>query len=103
MRLIVQLAIRCLIANYCTRWRPNFKGLSQDGDGQIFSKNLRASIFNDDLSNEPNFGRIHLARQYGTFKIWSFGTLKIISAIWPKRFLKLQVTIHISIYPTFLD
>jgi hypothetical protein len=20
--------------------------------------------FNDDLSNEPNFGRIHLARQY---------------------------------------
>ncbi len=28
------------------------------------SKNLRASLFNDDLSNEPNFGRIHLAGQY---------------------------------------
>jgi hypothetical protein len=32
-------------------------------DGQIFSKNLRDSLFNDDLSNEPNFGRIHLAGQ----------------------------------------
>ncbi len=29
-----------------------------------FSKNLRASLFNDNLSNEPNFGRIHLAGQY---------------------------------------
>ncbi len=26
-----------------------------------FSKNLRTSLFNDDLSNEPNFGRFHLA------------------------------------------
>jgi hypothetical protein len=38
------------------------------GDGRIFSKNLRASLINDDLSNESNFGRIHLAAgQYGTF------------------------------------
>ncbi len=29
-----------------------------------FSKNLRASLFNDNLSNEPNFGRIHPAGQY---------------------------------------
>ncbi len=29
-----------------------------------FSKNLHASLFSDDLSNEPNFGRIHLAGQY---------------------------------------
>ncbi len=34
------------------------------GGGQIFLKNRRASLFNDDLSNEPNFGRIHLAGQY---------------------------------------
>ncbi len=27
------------------------------GDWQIFSKNLRASLFNDDLSKEPNFQR----------------------------------------------
>jgi hypothetical protein len=35
-------------------------------DGPIFSssKNLRASLSNDDLSNEPNFGRIHLVGQY---------------------------------------
>jgi hypothetical protein len=34
------------------------------GDGQIFLKNRRSSSFNKDLSNEPNFGRIHLAGQY---------------------------------------
>jgi hypothetical protein len=34
------------------------------GWGQVdFSKNLRASLFNDYLSNEPNFSRIHLAGQ----------------------------------------
>jgi hypothetical protein len=33
------------------------------GDGRIFPKNRRASLFNDDLWNEPNFGRIHLAGQ----------------------------------------
>ncbi len=26
--------------------------------------NRRASLFNDDFSNEPNFGRIYLAGQY---------------------------------------
>ncbi len=34
------------------------------GDGSIFLKNHSASLFNEDLSNEPNFGRIHLAGQY---------------------------------------
>ncbi len=34
------------------------------GGGRIFPKNLRASLINDDLSEEPNFGRIHLAGQY---------------------------------------
>ncbi len=34
------------------------------GGSRIFPKNLRASLFNDDLSNEPNFGRNHLAGQY---------------------------------------
>jgi hypothetical protein len=29
-----------------------------------FSKNLRASLLNDDLSNEPYFGQIHLTGQY---------------------------------------
>jgi hypothetical protein len=29
-----------------------------------FSKNLRAWLFNDDLSSEPNFRRINLAGQY---------------------------------------
>ncbi len=34
------------------------------GDGRILLKIFRASLFNDDLSNEPNFGRIYLAGQY---------------------------------------
>jgi len=34
------------------------------GGGRIFLK-----TFNDELSNEPNFGRIHLAGQYGTFNL----------------------------------
>jgi hypothetical protein len=34
------------------------------GGGRIFPRNLRASHFNDDLSEEPNFGRINLAGQY---------------------------------------
>ncbi len=34
------------------------------GGGRIFLKNLRDATFNKDLSNEPNFGRIHLAGQY---------------------------------------
>ncbi len=34
------------------------------GGMRIFLKTFRASLFNDDLSNEPNFGRIHLAGQY---------------------------------------
>jgi hypothetical protein len=38
----------------------NFKGLSLDGVRADFSKNLHASLFNDDLSNEHNFGRILL-------------------------------------------
>ncbi len=40
------------------------QGSHRMGDGPFFSKNLQASLFNDNLSNEPNFGRIHLAGQY---------------------------------------
>ncbi len=32
--------------------------------GRIFLITFRASLFNEDLSNEPNFGRIHLTGQY---------------------------------------
>ncbi len=47
------------IPRYCP-----FKGLSEDGGGRIFLKNLCDTTFNKDLSNEPNFGQIHLAGQY---------------------------------------
>jgi hypothetical protein len=36
----------------------NCKGLSQDGGRINFSENLRASLFYDDLPNEPTFSRI---------------------------------------------
>jgi hypothetical protein len=65
MHLTAQLAIRCLIANYCTsRCTVTLKGSHRMGDGQIFSKNLSSYLFNDDLSNEPNFGWVHLVGQY---------------------------------------
>ncbi len=61
-------------ANPCTMYKPRrsrrgvhltaFKGSHRMGDGWNFSKNLSASLFNDDLSHEPNFGRIHLAGQH---------------------------------------
>ncbi len=34
------------------------------GDGRILLKDRRNDSFNKDLSNEPNFRRIHLAGQY---------------------------------------
>jgi hypothetical protein len=49
--------------------RCNFKGLSQHEGMAYFSKNLCAALFTDDLSNEPNLGRINLAGQYRTFNI----------------------------------
>ncbi len=65
MHLIVQLTIRGLIANYCVRdGAVTLKGSHRIGDVQIFSKNLRASLFNDDLPNGSNFGPIHLAGEY---------------------------------------
>jgi hypothetical protein len=47
---------RILNANSCTRWHGIFKGFSQAGGRASFSKNLRASLFNECLSNESNFG-----------------------------------------------
>jgi hypothetical protein len=46
------LGNRIQIANNWTRWRGIFKGLSQDGRAD-FSEDLRCSLFNADLSNEP--------------------------------------------------
>jgi hypothetical protein len=31
------------------------------GEEPVFLKNLRVSLFNDDLSNEPDISQIHLA------------------------------------------
>jgi hypothetical protein len=53
------------IVNWKTRKRSNnLKGSPRMGGGRIFLKTSRASLFNEDLSNEPNFGWIHLAGQY---------------------------------------
>ena len=42
----------------------SLKGSPRMGDGSFFLKNLRALLFNDDLSNEPTFRQIHLAGQF---------------------------------------
>ncbi len=52
------------MANDCMRWRQSFKGLSLDGGRMDFSKKFRNTSLIKDLSNEPTFGRIHLAEQY---------------------------------------
>jgi hypothetical protein len=62
VRLTAHLAIECIMGNYCTRWRPCVKGFSLDGGR--FLKGLRDVSFYKDLSNEPNFDRIHLTGQY---------------------------------------
>jgi hypothetical protein len=40
------------------------KGSHSMGDGRIFLKTGRDVSFNKVLSNEPTFGRIHIAGQY---------------------------------------
>jgi hypothetical protein len=42
----------------------SLKGSHSMGGGRIFLKTRRDASFNEDLSNEPNFDRIHLAGQY---------------------------------------
>ncbi len=45
------LRIKCLMANYCLRWRRIFKRLLRDGGRVGFSKkNHCSSLFNEDLS-----------------------------------------------------
>jgi hypothetical protein len=54
-----------LLYNCTTRKRTNTSmGSRRMGGGRIFLKSLRETSFNKGLSNEPNFGRIHLAGQY---------------------------------------
>jgi hypothetical protein len=64
VRITTQLTIRYFLVSYCTDGAVTLKGFQRNGDGQIFLKTLGASLFNDDLSNEPDFGRIHLAGQW---------------------------------------
>jgi hypothetical protein len=66
MDFIPALAIRFQIANPTAvrGGADSLKGFHRIGDGPIFLKNLRASLFKKGLSNEHNFDRIHLAGQY---------------------------------------
>ncbi len=57
------------IANYCRRVRCNFKGLSEDEGGADFYKNLRDSLFNDDLSNESTVISAGSISQDSTFNM----------------------------------
>ena len=47
-----------------SRRSHTLKGSHSMGDGRIFLKSRRDASFNKDLSNEPNFDRIHLDGQY---------------------------------------
>ncbi len=58
---------------------PILRELSQDGGRAYFYlKKLRASLFNDDVSNESNFGHIYLVGKYGqSLSIYSTYTISI--------------------------
>jgi hypothetical protein len=58
MNVMPPFLIRILIANSCREGAESFKDCHRMGDGLIFSENLRASLFNDDLSNAPTFSQI---------------------------------------------
>jgi hypothetical protein len=62
--LTAHLAIECIMGNYCTRCTLALKGSHLIGGGWIFLKSRRDVPFYKDLSNEPNFDRIHLVGQY---------------------------------------
>jgi hypothetical protein len=64
MNFIPALAMCFQITNQKLRRRSiTLRGSHKMGDRWIFL-NLRASLFNKDLSNGSNLGRIHLAGQY---------------------------------------
>ncbi len=68
LKLCVPLTTAFRIGNCCTRWHCTFKGLRVK-----FTENLRASTFNEDLSDENTFSLIHLGGQYqglGSVFIW---------------------------------
>ncbi len=70
--LCAPLAICFQIDNSRVRCSCNLKGSNSMGDGRIFSK-ISSSLFNDDLSNEPYFSRIHFAGQYLPTPNFKFG------------------------------
>ncbi len=61
---MAELAIKILNSDSSTISRLIFKRLSLDEGRTDFSKNLRASLLNDDISIETAFSQIHLAGQY---------------------------------------
>ncbi len=104
----------CTIVNLKTRKRSNtLKGSQRMGDGRIFLKNRLASLFNDDLSNEPNFGRIHLAGQClrisgpenGLIWIWNLFQLGFIGSTWQNLCLIsfAWLTVVLSVYVQVAD
>ncbi len=65
MHITVHWHIGCIMSNYVRDGAIALKGgLSLNGGQADFSKKPPDTSFNKDLSNEPTFGRIHLAGQY---------------------------------------
>ncbi len=76
------------------------KGSQRVGGVQIFLKTFCASLFNEILSNEPNFRRIHLAGQY---LLW-LPTIQSWYIAYPNRNILTIVTYSfiLSIYYTYI-
>ncbi len=82
-----------LCAPYCAI--GHYVPLTGLGTGGL-SKNLRASLFDEDLSNGPNFSRIHLARQYllrvSVVKNFQVADIVLITQAKPKKPVIVEVS-----------
>ncbi len=59
-----KLFYNCKLKNKEALSYSTLKGSQRMGGRRIFLKNRLAFLFNDDRSNEPNFGPVHLAGRY---------------------------------------
>jgi hypothetical protein len=59
-----------------------FFSISDPGDGRIFKKALRASLFNDDLSSEPNsVGSISLDSGFNLWRAMNSYLLELFCCV----------------------
>ncbi len=80
-----------------SRRSHTLKGSYSMGDGWIFLKTRRDVSFNKVLSNEPNFGRIHLTGQY-LYSCFSSSLCSCFNYICFSCFFYLTASVHFLLH-----